>query len=176
MKLKKSAMWLVVIFAAGIFFFPAIKNRIAFAWGNPDINGIAPAFSLEGLNGKNVRLSDFRGKVVLVNFWASWCPPCKAEIPGFEKVYKAYRNKGFTIIGIATDNVPPSFIKQMGITYPLAMADDKVVSDYGNISGIPTSFLIGREGRIIKKVFGTYPERELKSDLTSALKQKAGGR
>ena len=171
MRLKKSVIWLIVVLVAGIYLFPAVKNRIAFAGSKPAANRTAPAFSLEGLNGQNVRLSDFKGRVVLVNFWASWCPPCRMEIPEFEKVYKAYMNKGFTIIGIATDNVPPLFIKQMGMTYPLAMADDQVISNYGNISGIPTSFLISRDGRIIKKVMGIYFGRDLRHDLQSALRK-----
>ncbi|MDI6728480.1 MAG: TlpA disulfide reductase family protein [Thermodesulfovibrionales bacterium] len=172
MKSKRNIIWVIVILAVGIYLFPTIKNRVAFAGNKPALNEMAPEFSLKDLNGKNVRLSDFKGKVVLVNFWASWCPPCKMEIPGFQKIYTAYKDKGFTIIGISTDDVSPSFIKDMGMTYPVVMADDKVIRDYGNISGIPTSFLVGRDGRIIKKVMGMYFEGSLKSDLENALKNK----
>ena len=172
MKSKGNIIWIIAILMVGIYLFPAIKNRVAFAGGKPSLNETAPEFSLKDLNGKNVRLSDFKGKVVLVNFWASWCPPCKMEIPGFQKTYAAYKNKGFAIIGIATDDVSQSFIKDMGMTYPVVMADDKVISGYGNISGIPTSFLVGKDGRIIKKVMGIYFEGSLKSDLENALKNK----
>ncbi len=82
------------------------------------------------------------------------------------------KNRGFTIIGITMDDVSLSFIKDMGMTYPVVMADDKVIRDYGNISGIPTSFLIGRDGRIIKKVMGMYFESSLKRDVENALKRK----
>jgi len=172
MKSKGNIIWIVVILAVGIYLFPSIKNRMAFAGSKPALNETAPEFSLKALNGKNMRLSDFKGKVVLVNFWASWCPPCKMEIPGFQKVYTVYKDKGFTIIGITTGDVSSSFIKDMGMTYPVVMADDKVIRDYGNISGIPTSFLIGRDGRIIKKVMGLYFESSLRSDLENALKGK----
>lgn len=172
MKSKGNIIWIIVILAVGIFLFPTIKNRVAFAGNKPALDEMAPEFSLKDLNGKNVRLSDFRGKVVLVNFWASWCPPCKMEIPGFQKIYAAYKDKGFTIVGISIDDVSPSFIRDMGMTYPVVMADDKVIRDYGNISGIPTSFLVGWDGRIIKKVMGMYFEGSLKSDVENALKNK----
>ena len=172
MKSKRNIIWIIIILAVGIYLFPSVKNRMAFAGNKPALNETAPEFSLKDLNGKSVRLSDFKGKVVLVNFWASWCPPCKMEIPGFQRTYAAYKNRGFTIIGITMDDVSLSFIKDMGMTYPVVMADDKVIRDYGNISGIPTSFLIGRDGRIIKKVMGMYFESSLKRDVENALKRK----
>ncbi len=170
MKSKRNIIWIIIILIIGVYLFPSLKNRLAFAGGKPAVNERAPEFSLADLSGKNIHLSDFRGKVVLVNFWASWCPPCKMEIPGFQKIYETYKDKGFTVIGIATDDVSPSFIKDTGMAYPVALADDKVIRDYGNISGIPASFLVGRDGRLIKKVMGMYFEGALKSDVENALK------
>jgi peroxiredoxin len=172
MKSVKNIIWIVIVLVISIYLFPAVKDRLAFTGNKPAINEMAPEFSMKDLTGKNVRLSDFKGKVVLVNFWASWCPPCKMEIPGFQKTYAAYKEKGFTIIGISTDDVSQSIIKDMGMTFPVVVADDKVIRDYGNISGIPTSFLVGRDGRIIKKVMGMYFESSLKSDVENALKRK----
>ncbi|MCL4493144.1 MAG: TlpA family protein disulfide reductase [Nitrospirae bacterium] len=172
MKSKRNIIWIIIVLIIGVYLFPYLKNRSAFAGSKPAIHERAPEFSLEDISGKKVHLSDFREKVVLVNFWASWCPPCKMEIPGFQKIYETYKDKGFTVIGIATDDVPPSFMKSMGMTYPVVLADDKVISDYGNISGIPASFLVGRDGRIIKKIMGMYFEGGLKKDVENALKSR----
>ncbi len=172
MRLKRNIIWIIVVLAVGVYLFPSLKNRLAFAGGKPAVNERAPEFSLADLSGKTIHLSDFRGKVVLVNFWASWCPPCKMEIPGFQKIYETYKDRGFTVIGIATDDVSRSFLKEMGMTYPVALADGKVIRDYGNISGIPASFLVGRDGRIIKKVMGMYLEGSLEDDVEHALKSR----
>lgn len=167
---KKIFVLLVVLLLTGFYLYPAIKSRIAFAGSRPAANETAPNFSLTDLHGKKVSLSDFRGKVVLINFWADWCPPCKMEIPGFQRVYEAYKGRGFVIIGISIDDVEPSFIKDMGMTYPVVMADAKVVKDYGNVAGIPVSFLVGKDGRMVKKIMGIYFEGALKRDIENALK------
>ncbi|MBI5212940.1 MAG: TlpA family protein disulfide reductase [Nitrospirae bacterium] len=170
--MKKTLVLSVVFLLMGFYLYPATKSRIAFAGGRPAANETAPKFSLIDLHGKRVSLSDFRGKVVLINFWADWCPPCKMEIPGFQRVYEAYKGRGFAVIGISIDDVEPSFIKDMGITYPVVMADDKVVKDYGNVSGIPISFLIGKDGRMVKKIMGIYFEGTLREDVENALKKR----
>ena len=167
---KKTLILLIVFLLAGFYLYPAVKNRIAFTGSRPAANETAPNFSLTDLQGKKVSLSDFRGKVVLINFWAEWCPPCKEEMPGFQKVYEAYKGRGFVVIGISIDDVRPSFIRDMGITYPVVTADDKVVKDYGNVSGIPISFLIGKDGRMVKKIMGIYFEGTLREDVENALK------
>ncbi len=169
MKLKENIIWIIIVLIIGFYLFPSVKNRLAFAGSRPAVHEPAPEFSLHDLSGKNVHLSDFRGKAVLVNFWASWCPPCKMEIPGIQKVYAAYKDRGFAVIGIATDDVSPSFIKSMAMTYPVVLADNEVISDYGNITGIPASFLVGKDGRIIKKVMGMYLEGSLTADVAAAL-------
>lgn len=170
MKSKEKIIWIIIVLAVGIYLFPFVQNRFAFAGNRPALHETAPNFSLIDLTGKNVHLSDFKGKVVLVNFFASWCPPCRMEIPGFEKIYTTYKNRGFTVIGIATDDVPPSFITSMGMTYPVLAANDDVISDYGNISSIPVSFLVGKDGRIMKKIMGMYVENSIKRDVENALK------
>ncbi len=171
--IKKTLVLSVVFLLMGIYLFPAAKNEIAFAGGRSAVSETAPNFFLTDLYGKKVNLFDYKGKVVLVNFWASWCPQCKMEVPGFQRVYETYKGKGFAIIGIALDEVAPSFINEMGITYPIAMADGKVIKDYGNVSGIPISFLIGKDGRIIKKIMGIYSEGALRGDVDNALKSKS---
>ena len=122
----------------------------------------APNFTLEDLNGKNVKLSDFKGKVVIINFWATWCPPCKAEIPDFIELYKTYQKKGLVILGIALDNKEKvvKFVKDNGINYPILMGNQEVSNLYGGISGIPTSFVVDRKG-IIKNVFVGLRSKEV---------------
>jgi len=110
----------------------------------------APNFALTSTDGKTVKLSDFRGKVVVLDFWATWCPPCKAEIPDFIKLYSKYKKDGFQMLGISVDQgglgaVLP-FMKEYGINYPIVLADNDVVSAYGGIRGIPTTFVIDKQG------------------------------
>ena len=157
------ALVIVLIAGGGAFFF--YKNRTPFADQKPAVGETAPAISLADLNGTMVSLSDYKGKVVLVNFWASWCPPCTNEMPGFEKVFEEYEHKGFTVIGIALDDIKLSLIRDMRITYPVVKVNERVARDFGGISGVPVSFLVDRGGRIVKKVNEFYPENELKADV-----------
>jgi cytochrome c biogenesis protein CcmG, thiol:disulfide interchange protein DsbE len=172
MKTKEKSLWIAVFLVAGAYLLPVAQSRFAFARSSPAARATAPEFSLKTLAGKNIHLSEFQGRVVLVNFFASWCPPCKKEIPGFEKAYTSFKNQGFVVIGIALDEVPPSFVRRMGITYPLVAADDRVTSDYGNVASVPVSFLIGKDGKVINKVMGIYSEADLKNDVENALKGK----
>lgn len=124
----------------------------------------APDFSLKDLTGRTVKLSDYKGKVVLINFWATWCPPCKVEIPDLVKVYDTYKKKGFVILAISLDDDPgkvvPPFVvdfkkdKKVSINYPMLVGDEAVNDAFGGIRGIPTTFLIDRKGVIRKKYIG----------------------
>ncbi|MBJ6723931.1 peroxiredoxin family protein [Geomesophilobacter sediminis] len=169
MKYWKITLQLVVLLAIGLYLFPLLRERVAFAGNRPATHQAAPNFTLSGLTGNRVDLGDYRGKVVLVNFFASWCPPCRMEIPGFQRTFAAYQRQGFTVIGLALDDVPPGFVQKMGMTYPLALATDHVIDAYGNVSSIPVSFLVGKDGRIIKKVMGLYSETSLRNDVERAL-------
>lgn len=170
MKKNGNVLWIIIVVALSIYLFPIAQHNLAFARSKPSAHETAPDFLLKDSGGRNVHLSDYKGKVVLVNFFASWCPPCRMEIPGFERMHTSYRNRGFTVIGVAMDDVPPSFIKAMGMTYPVVAANDTVINDYGNISSMPVSFLVGKDGRVIKKVMGLYSETSLKNDVENALK------
>ncbi|HSD51810.1 MAG TPA: TlpA disulfide reductase family protein [Candidatus Methylomirabilis sp.] len=121
-------------------------------------NGAAPEFVLADLGGNRVRLSDHRGHVVLLNFWATWCPPCRAEMPSMEKLYQAYRDRGLVILAISGDRTGQStvevFVQEVGVTFPILLDPaNEVFAQYG-VRGLPTSFLLDRQGRIVSAEAG----------------------
>ncbi len=124
----------------------------------------APDFQLKTLDGQMLQLSALKGKVVLLDFWATWCPPCKAEIPHFKELYTGYKDRGLEIIGASLDEggegPVKAFVQQNGVTYPVGLADSRLAQAYGGIQGIPTTFLIDREGKIAKKYIG-YQDKEV---------------
>ena len=134
---------------------------------------LAPAFTLSDLNGKAVNLSDFQGKVIILDFWATWCPPCREEIPHFIALYNKHKDKGLVVLGVALDNegaaaVRP-FAQAHGINYPLVIGDQKVTQAYGGIRGIPTTFVIDRKGRIVQKYIGYRDEQVFESAIQPLL-------
>ena len=146
---------------------------------------VAPDFKLVDLRtGKNVQLSDFKGKAVLLNFWATWCPPCKVEIPWFVDLQKQYGPQGLQIIGVAMDDAGKEkilkFANDVGINYLVLQGTEKVAELYGGVESLPTTFYIGRDGSITKRVFGLVShadtEENVKLALNSATSQanKAG--
>jgi len=143
---------------------------------NPDA---APAFQLNDLNGKPVSLAEAKGKIVLLNFWATWCGPCRAEIPDLVDLQKRYADK-LEIIALATDEDDPDevrrFVLQSGINYRVAMSSDAVRRDYGGIAALPTSFVIDPEGRIVQKHVGlndpSIYELEVRAMLGQAVDAK----
>jgi cytochrome c biogenesis protein CcmG/thiol:disulfide interchange protein DsbE len=136
--------------------------------GNP-----APSFTLQDLNGKQVSLSDFRGKVVVLDFWATWCPPCVKEIPHFIELYEQYKDKGFAMVGISVDregvSVVKSFAGKHRINYPILMTDGQVDKAYGGITGIPTTFVIDRAGNIRQKYVGYRDKAVFEADIKALL-------
>ena len=125
---------------------------------------IAPEFSLSDLKGNTISLSDYRGKVVFLNFWATWCVPCRAEIPGFVEVYEKYREKGMEIIGVSVDKLGPrpllTFAEEFKISYPVVIATKQVINDYKPGRGIPVTFVIDKQRKIKHKHIG-YMDKEM---------------
>ncbi|MGD1089831.1 MAG: TlpA disulfide reductase family protein [Verrucomicrobiota bacterium] len=150
------------------------QSRLVASDANPiEKASPAPGWELQDLNGKTVRLSDFKGKVVILDFWATWCPPCRAEIPGLIELQKKYQAQGLAVVGVSVDQASSdtvkSFVQQMGINYPVVLADTKVVTAYGGIAGLPTTFIIDRTGRIVKQHLGFTEKEEIETEIKSLL-------
>jgi peroxiredoxin len=133
----------------------------------------APDFTLESLDGKTVHLSDFRGKGVLLNFWATWCQPCKIEMPWFAELQKQYGPQGLQIVGIAMDDASPKeigeFAQDLGVNYPILVGKEAVGDAYGGVQFLPATFYIGRDGKVIDKVFGLKGRGEIEDSIKKAL-------
>jgi peroxiredoxin len=133
----------------------------------------APDFSLASLDGKTLKLSDFHGKAVLLNFWATWCEPCKIEMPWFVELQKKYEAQGFTVLGVAMDDASPSdiaeFAKKMGVNYPIVIGKETVGDQYGGIPYLPSTFYIGRDGKVVDRVFGLVSRSEIESNIQKAM-------
>ncbi|MCZ6676580.1 MAG: redoxin domain-containing protein [Candidatus Poribacteria bacterium] len=135
----------------------------------------APGFTLPDLEGNPVSLSDFKGKVVILDFWATWCGPCVVEIPHFIRFQEEFGKKGFTMLGISTDdgvNVVKKFVEEYQVNYPNLMADGNVKALYGGVRSIPTTFVLDRDGVIQRHYVGTQPELLFRRDVETLL---AGG-
>jgi peroxiredoxin len=168
--LPRPALWiaaLALLIIVGFFLFrDSGRNR--------NVNGVdvavadvgegdpAPDFTLQTVDGENVTLADFKGKVVMLNFWATWCPPCKAEIPDFITFQEQFGDKGFDIVGVALDKPAAieRFLARSDINYTIVVGDQATAALYGNVTSIPTTFLIDREGVIRHTAVGMRPREE----------------
>ena len=137
--MKKTAALLIIALAAGFAPLAALVP-----------NQPAPAFTIKSLDGKTLVLADLKGKIVVVNFWATWCPPCRAEIPDFVEFYNQNKAKGLEIVGVSVDEMTPQqlrpFVDKNKMSYPVALVNEKILKDYGPISAIPTTFVIDKKG------------------------------
>lgn len=129
-----------------------------FAADSQDSQIVAPPWKLKNLEGKPVRLSDFKGKVVLLNFWATWCPPCREEIPELVSLQKQYAPQGLVVLGIAMDEGDPAaiarFAKRKEINYPIVIGTPETAEAYGGVQILPTTFVIDRSGKIVDGLEG----------------------
>ena len=131
-------------------------------------------FTLKDMSGKEVRLAALKGKVVLLNFWATWCGPCLMETPIFVGIQEKYRDKGFQAIGVSVDDPPeklPPFAKQFKVNYPLLVGQERedIQEAYGGIFGIPITFIISRDGKVCRRQVGPASREEFESWITALL-------
>ncbi len=148
------------------------------AQGLPDFREKpAPSFTLKSVDGKTVSLADYKGKAVLLNFWATWCGPCKLEMPWLIEMQKKYASQGFTVLGISEDDGSTKevsdFMAKMGVDYPVLMYDDQLNKAYGGIDYLPTSYYIGRDGKILIESGGLISESEMEANIQKILAKGA---
>jgi len=133
----------------------------------------APDFTLTTLDGRTMKLSDFHGKAVLLNFWATWCEPCKVEMPWFVDLQNKYGSQGLQVVGVAMDDASPSdiasFAQKLGVNYPVLIGKEEVGAEYGGIEYLPSTFYINRDGKILDHVFGLVSKSEIETNIQKAL-------
>jgi len=136
----------------------------------------APYFTLKDLIGNTISLSDFRGKVLFINFWATWCSPCRYEIPGFIEMYGQYKDKGMEVIGISLDRLSPNeimkFKEEFKINYPIAMATQEIINDYSPGNAIPATIIVDQKGRIRHKHIGYLDKMTLENYFLKLTEEK----
>ncbi|MGC1362121.1 MAG: TlpA disulfide reductase family protein, partial [Silvibacterium sp.] len=150
---------------------------------NPLQGQMAPSFTLKDTSGHKVSLSDYKGKAVIVDFWATWCAPCKIEIPWLEQFHNQYASQGLEILGISEDDLDPedkakllqekqgiaNKAAQLKINYPVLIDDASVSTPYGGIDGLPTTFFIDRSGKVVASTVGLASRDMIEADIKKAL-------
>ena len=182
--MKKAALIAVaIVLAIGIFKMsnrhvpPGTPSSGASADGARagSVHSVAPDFTLEELGGQPLMLSSYHGKVVLLDFWATWCGPCRGEIPHFVELQNRYREQGLQVIGVSMDDGPKpvrAFYSEFKMNYPVALGTDKVAESYGGILGLPVIFLIGRDGRVAAKYVGEADMAAVEQQVKSVLQEQ----
>ena len=137
-----------------------------------EVGQAAPDFTLTNIDGQKASLADFKGKAIILNFFASWCPPCRGEIPDFITLQKAYGDKGFTFLGVSLVSAQESkdFAAKMGMNYPVLVDDGKVSALYGPVRSIPTTFVIDKDMKIVKMYIGARSREDFENDIKALLK------
>jgi peroxiredoxin len=138
----------------------------------------APDFALKDAEGKTVHLADYRGKVVLLDFWATWCDPCRLEIPWFIEMQRKNKDRGFEVLGVSMDDegweVVKPFVKNIGVNYRVLIGNDQTTEMYGGVDALPTTFLIDRQGKIAAVHIGLASRKDFEDGVEQLLQAPAG--
>jgi thiol-disulfide isomerase/thioredoxin len=165
---------LLIAALAGVLVAASVFSRSRRRSGDDFKPTPAPAWTLPGVDGKAVSSDQFKGRVVVLDFWATWCPPCRAEIPGYIALQDKYAKDGLVIIGVSLDREGPAVVKRFMVdqkmNYPVVMGDDRIVGAFGGIEAIPTTFIIDRTGLIRHRKVGAMDEREFEAVLQPFLR------
>lgn len=139
----------------------------------PRVGGLAPAFNVQKLGGGEVSLADYRGKIVMVNFWATWCGGCRLEMLWLAELRQKYASQGFEVLGIVTDDAPPEKIAEIthryGVKYPILICNHRTANAYGGLPYLPASFFISRKGTVIEEMAAAASKEEIETDIRKLL-------
>jgi len=171
MKLRAITSSLCVVFVVFVCFQHSSSSELKdkpIAAG--ELGSRLPEFSAKDLEGHNVSSADLRGKVVLIDFWATWCQPCRKEMPGYQKLLDRYGSSGFAVIGfkanmMADTESPLRFAKKIGVNYPLIVATDDLTQKFGGIEGLPTTLLYDKDGILREKIIGFEYTNVVESEI-----------
>jgi thiol-disulfide isomerase/thioredoxin len=174
--------WIVAAAAAGAIALLTVPMMLKSEGVDDRKAASAPGASCEGkanmdltlkdMHNKPVRLADYKGQVVMLNFWATWCGPCQAEIPELIETYAAYKDRGFVILGVSIDDTPEdlqAYAAAKKMNYPVLQMQDDVDEAYGPIAGIPISYFIGRDGSICRRHFGPISKEQVEREIKGLL-------
>ena len=162
-----------VLVLAGSCGFATVGSEGTVAAANVEDRKPAPDFTLKDGEGRDVSLSDFRGKVVLLNFWATWCGPCKIEMPWFVDFQRKYKDQGFSVIAVSLDEegweVVKPFAEDMKLNFPVLLGNDELADRFGGIQALPTTLIIDKEGRVFSRHMGLVSMSDYEDEIKKLL-------
>lgn len=167
-------LWLIVIVYAGYLLWPQLRAAVGLG---TEVGTEVPSFQVQALNGDTYSSEGLRGQVVLINFWATWCPPCRTEMPGFEDVYQELHPAGLEILAISVDQggaeTVAEFARELGLSFPIVAEQQRLARAFDGTSVVPTSYLVDRRGHIRQRYVGPVSEEDLRAAVQALLAEPA---